>query len=154
MEYQCEGFLEKNKDTVYEEQIRVLKSSKVSIRIFFFSSFAVKSPWIKGHRKLLTNLGNLSPLVSDQLRLNIVCVLLGCLHEFRKSSILTYFHVRSVYLATNLTVCGSLLLLFWGFLSLGFWVGERGFGEGGFFFTKRSYVFCRGFNDFWYTVVA
>ncbi|XP_041325028.1 unconventional myosin-Va isoform X1 [Pyrgilauda ruficollis] len=28
VEYQCEGFLEKNKDTVYEEQIRVLKSSK------------------------------------------------------------------------------------------------------------------------------
>uniref|UniRef100_A0A8C5RUX6 Unconventional myosin-Va n=1 Tax=Laticauda laticaudata TaxID=8630 RepID=A0A8C5RUX6_LATLA len=30
VEYQCEGFLEKNKDTVYEEQINVLKSSKVS----------------------------------------------------------------------------------------------------------------------------
>uniref|UniRef100_A0A8C3IYR9 Myosin VA n=1 Tax=Chrysemys picta bellii TaxID=8478 RepID=A0A8C3IYR9_CHRPI len=30
VEYQCEGFLEKNKDTVYEEQIKVLKSSKVS----------------------------------------------------------------------------------------------------------------------------
>uniref|UniRef100_A0A670ZDA6 Myosin VA n=1 Tax=Pseudonaja textilis TaxID=8673 RepID=A0A670ZDA6_PSETE len=28
VEYQCEGFLEKNKDTVYEEQINVLKSSK------------------------------------------------------------------------------------------------------------------------------
>uniref|UniRef100_A0A8C3L1A2 Unconventional myosin-Va n=1 Tax=Chrysolophus pictus TaxID=9089 RepID=A0A8C3L1A2_CHRPC len=35
VEYQCEGFLEKNKDTVYEEQIKVLKSSKVSIRIIF-----------------------------------------------------------------------------------------------------------------------
>lgn len=43
MEYQCEGFLEKNKDTVYEEQIKVLKSSKVSVKIFF-SSFAVMSP--------------------------------------------------------------------------------------------------------------
>lgn len=30
MEYQCEGFLEKNKDTVNEEQINVLKASKVS----------------------------------------------------------------------------------------------------------------------------
>lgn len=29
VEYQCEGFLEKNKDTVFEEQIKVLKSSKV-----------------------------------------------------------------------------------------------------------------------------
>ncbi|XP_038178747.1 unconventional myosin-Va isoform X1 [Arvicola amphibius] len=28
VEYQCEGFLEKNKDTVFEEQINVLKSSK------------------------------------------------------------------------------------------------------------------------------
>lgn len=37
VEYQCEGFLEKNKDTVYEEQIKVLKSSKVSIRILFVS---------------------------------------------------------------------------------------------------------------------
>lgn len=29
MEYQCDGFLEKNKDTVNEEQINVLKASKV-----------------------------------------------------------------------------------------------------------------------------
>ncbi|MEQ2168155.1 Unconventional myosin-Va [Goodea atripinnis] len=28
VEYQCEGFLEKNKDTVNEEQINVLKASK------------------------------------------------------------------------------------------------------------------------------
>ncbi|XP_078283533.1 unconventional myosin-Va [Rhinoraja longicauda] len=31
VEYQCEGFLEKNKDTVYEEQITVLKASKLSL---------------------------------------------------------------------------------------------------------------------------
>uniref|UniRef100_A0A8B9PER9 Unconventional myosin-Va n=1 Tax=Apteryx owenii TaxID=8824 RepID=A0A8B9PER9_APTOW len=31
VEYQCEGFLEKNKDTVYEEQIKVLKSSKFKL---------------------------------------------------------------------------------------------------------------------------
>lgn len=30
VEYQCDGFLEKNKDTVNEEQIHVLKASKVS----------------------------------------------------------------------------------------------------------------------------
>uniref|UniRef100_A0A493TGP4 Myosin VB n=1 Tax=Anas platyrhynchos platyrhynchos TaxID=8840 RepID=A0A493TGP4_ANAPP len=30
VEYQCEGFLEKNRDTVYEEQINILKASKVS----------------------------------------------------------------------------------------------------------------------------
>lgn len=29
VEYQCEGFLEKNKDTVNEEQINVMKASKV-----------------------------------------------------------------------------------------------------------------------------
>lgn len=63
MEYQCEGFLEKNKDTVYEEQIKVLKSSKVSIKIFLFSSFGVMDSQIKGHTKFLRNLGNISPLV-------------------------------------------------------------------------------------------
>uniref|UniRef100_A0ABM5EXU1 Unconventional myosin-Va isoform X1 n=1 Tax=Pogona vitticeps TaxID=103695 RepID=A0ABM5EXU1_9SAUR len=31
VEYQCEGFLEKNKDTVYEEQIHVLRSSKLKM---------------------------------------------------------------------------------------------------------------------------
>lgn len=30
MEYQCDGFLEKNRDTVYEEQINILKASQVS----------------------------------------------------------------------------------------------------------------------------
>lgn len=29
VEYQCDGFLEKNKDTVNEDQINVLKASKV-----------------------------------------------------------------------------------------------------------------------------
>lgn len=29
VEYQSEGFLEKNRDTVYEEQINILKASKV-----------------------------------------------------------------------------------------------------------------------------
>ncbi|XP_037548458.1 unconventional myosin-Vb [Nematolebias whitei] len=28
VEYQCEGFLEKNRDTVYEEQINILKASQ------------------------------------------------------------------------------------------------------------------------------
>lgn len=32
VEYQCEGFLEKNRDTVYEEQINILKASQVRIR--------------------------------------------------------------------------------------------------------------------------
>lgn len=35
VEYQCEGFLEKNKDTVFEEQIKVLKSSKVTMCMVF-----------------------------------------------------------------------------------------------------------------------
>uniref|UniRef100_A0A8C3V6I9 Unconventional myosin-Va n=1 Tax=Catharus ustulatus TaxID=91951 RepID=A0A8C3V6I9_CATUS len=36
VEYQCEGFLEKNKDTVYEEQIKVLKSSKFKLLLELF----------------------------------------------------------------------------------------------------------------------
>ncbi|XP_050822826.1 unconventional myosin-Va isoform X5 [Gopherus flavomarginatus] len=36
VEYQCEGFLEKNKDTVYEEQIKVLKSSKFKMLLELF----------------------------------------------------------------------------------------------------------------------
>lgn len=35
VEYQCEGFLEKNKDTVNEEQINVLKNSKVIVHYIF-----------------------------------------------------------------------------------------------------------------------
>uniref|UniRef100_A0A6Q2XFM9 Myosin VB n=1 Tax=Esox lucius TaxID=8010 RepID=A0A6Q2XFM9_ESOLU len=31
VEYQCEGFLEKNRDTVYEEQINILKASKYQL---------------------------------------------------------------------------------------------------------------------------
>ncbi|XP_055009754.1 unconventional myosin-Vb isoform X2 [Boleophthalmus pectinirostris] len=31
VEYQCEGFLEKNRDTVYEEQINILKASEVQL---------------------------------------------------------------------------------------------------------------------------
>lgn len=31
MEYYCEGFLEKNRDTVHEEQINILKASKVKL---------------------------------------------------------------------------------------------------------------------------
>uniref|UniRef100_A0AAY4D5H0 Unconventional myosin-Va n=1 Tax=Denticeps clupeoides TaxID=299321 RepID=A0AAY4D5H0_9TELE len=36
VEYQCEGFLEKNKDTVNEEQIRVLKASKFDLLVELF----------------------------------------------------------------------------------------------------------------------
>uniref|UniRef100_A0A4W5MFU2 Myosin VAb n=1 Tax=Hucho hucho TaxID=62062 RepID=A0A4W5MFU2_9TELE len=37
VEYQCEGFLEKNKDTVNEEQINVLKLSKLDLLLELFS---------------------------------------------------------------------------------------------------------------------
>nr|XP_046249242.1 unconventional myosin-Va-like [Scatophagus argus] len=36
VEYQCEGFLEKNKDTVNEEQINVLKNSKLDLLLKLF----------------------------------------------------------------------------------------------------------------------
>uniref|UniRef100_A0A4W3KJX6 Unconventional myosin-Va n=1 Tax=Callorhinchus milii TaxID=7868 RepID=A0A4W3KJX6_CALMI len=42
VEYQCDGFLEKNKDTVYEEQITVLKTSKVSLQIPFRASSLIR----------------------------------------------------------------------------------------------------------------
>ncbi|XP_060116284.1 unconventional myosin-Va isoform X7 [Heteronotia binoei] len=44
VEYQCEGFLEKNKDTVYEEQIQVLKSSKLKILSELFLDVKAISP--------------------------------------------------------------------------------------------------------------
>ncbi|XP_058012453.1 unconventional myosin-Va [Ahaetulla prasina] len=44
VEYQCEGFLEKNKDTVYEEQINVLKSSKFKMLPELFRAEKVISP--------------------------------------------------------------------------------------------------------------
>ncbi|KAL8197199.1 UNVERIFIED_CONTAM: Unconventional myosin-Va, partial [Gekko kuhli] len=44
VEYQCEGFLEKNKDTVYEEQIQVLKSSKLKMLSELFLDVKAISP--------------------------------------------------------------------------------------------------------------
>ncbi|XP_075064119.1 unconventional myosin-Va isoform X9 [Mixophyes fleayi] len=38
VEYQCEGFLEKNKDTVFEEQIKVLKASKFKLLTELFQA--------------------------------------------------------------------------------------------------------------------
>lgn len=43
VEYQCEGFLEKNKDRVNEEQINVLKSSKV---IVYYAPASAFSPFL------------------------------------------------------------------------------------------------------------
>lgn len=42
VEYQCDGFLEKNRDTVYEEQINILKASKVRIGHFWIKRCALK----------------------------------------------------------------------------------------------------------------
>uniref|UniRef100_A0A4W3GZB9 Unconventional myosin-Va-like n=1 Tax=Callorhinchus milii TaxID=7868 RepID=A0A4W3GZB9_CALMI len=39
--YQCEGFLEKNRDTVYEEPINILRASKVSVCLFLSVSISV-----------------------------------------------------------------------------------------------------------------
>uniref|UniRef100_A0A673N4C7 Unconventional myosin-Vb-like n=1 Tax=Sinocyclocheilus rhinocerous TaxID=307959 RepID=A0A673N4C7_9TELE len=38
VEYQCDGFLEKNRDTVYEEQINILKASQVSTQLIDFQA--------------------------------------------------------------------------------------------------------------------
>lgn len=48
VEYQCDGFLEKNKDTVNEEQINVLKASKVrSGNTQPFSAVSTIRQWLK-----------------------------------------------------------------------------------------------------------
>ncbi|XP_016365631.1 unconventional myosin-Vb-like [Sinocyclocheilus rhinocerous] len=43
VEYQCDGFLEKNRDTVYEEQINILKASQINVR--------AAKPVPKGHNR-------------------------------------------------------------------------------------------------------
>uniref|UniRef100_A0A3Q3J0W0 Myosin VAb n=1 Tax=Monopterus albus TaxID=43700 RepID=A0A3Q3J0W0_MONAL len=43
VEYQCDGFLEKNRDTVNEEQINVLKKSKVELIYQLFTIFSLIS---------------------------------------------------------------------------------------------------------------
>uniref|UniRef100_A0A8C2GU92 Myosin VB n=1 Tax=Cyprinus carpio TaxID=7962 RepID=A0A8C2GU92_CYPCA len=44
VEYQCDGFLEKNRDTVYEEQINILKASQVSTVYFLNGCRQNESP--------------------------------------------------------------------------------------------------------------
>ncbi|XP_053573459.1 unconventional myosin-Va isoform X2 [Bombina bombina] len=67
VEYQCEGFLEKNKDTVFEEQIKVLKASKFTILTELFQEeeqiLSPTSTTSSGGRTLLsrTNLRTLKP---------------------------------------------------------------------------------------------
>uniref|UniRef100_A0A673NHT8 Unconventional myosin-Vb-like n=1 Tax=Sinocyclocheilus rhinocerous TaxID=307959 RepID=A0A673NHT8_9TELE len=58
VEYQCDGFLEKNRDTVYEEQINILKASQVSTVYFCLtlptpSTINVRAakPVPKGHNR-------------------------------------------------------------------------------------------------------
>uniref|UniRef100_A0A673NA31 Unconventional myosin-Vb-like n=1 Tax=Sinocyclocheilus rhinocerous TaxID=307959 RepID=A0A673NA31_9TELE len=46
VEYQCDGFLEKNRDTVYEEQINILKASQVST-----INVRAAKPVPKGHNR-------------------------------------------------------------------------------------------------------
>uniref|UniRef100_A0A4W6FEI3 Myosin VB n=1 Tax=Lates calcarifer TaxID=8187 RepID=A0A4W6FEI3_LATCA len=67
VEYQCEGFLEKNRDTVYEEQINILKASQVR----------TKTTWDTRSAGLCRTL--LKPLCLCQLH---SCV---CLVQFRSS---------------------------------------------------------------------
>ncbi|KAK3526293.1 hypothetical protein QTP70_022697 [Hemibagrus guttatus] len=54
--YQCEGFLEKNKDTVNEEQINVLKSSKFALLLELFQE-EEKAPSKVSSRTKMTQLG-------------------------------------------------------------------------------------------------
>ncbi|XP_068780638.1 unconventional myosin-Vb isoform X1 [Struthio camelus] len=64
VEYQCEGFLEKNRDTVYEEQINILKASKYQMVADLFQDekdSAPAAPMGKGTSKI--NIRSARPVV-------------------------------------------------------------------------------------------
>lgn len=44
MQYECDGFLDKNRDTVFEELINILKASQVHCFLYIFSSYVCLSP--------------------------------------------------------------------------------------------------------------
>ncbi|XP_051866107.1 unconventional myosin-Vb isoform X2 [Pristis pectinata] len=48
VEYQCDGFLEKNRDTVYEEQINILKASKYQLVADLFQDEDSSASTVKG----------------------------------------------------------------------------------------------------------
>uniref|UniRef100_A0A8C9ZTE6 Myosin VB n=1 Tax=Sander lucioperca TaxID=283035 RepID=A0A8C9ZTE6_SANLU len=50
VEYQCEGFLEKNRDTVYEEQINILKASQFQLVADLFHEKSDTAPPAKSSR--------------------------------------------------------------------------------------------------------
>ncbi|XP_068578522.1 unconventional myosin-Va-like [Cebidichthys violaceus] len=54
VEYQCEGFLEKNKDTVNEEQINVLKKSKVDWLLKLFEDDETATSSTNKHKSTVT----------------------------------------------------------------------------------------------------
>ncbi|XP_058264169.1 unconventional myosin-Va isoform X2 [Hemibagrus wyckioides] len=55
--YQCEGFLEKNKDTVNEEQINVLKSSKFALLLELFQEEEKAPSKVASSRTKMTQVG-------------------------------------------------------------------------------------------------
>ncbi|XP_034163176.2 unconventional myosin-Va isoform X2 [Pangasianodon hypophthalmus] len=57
VEYQCEGFLEKNKDTVNEEQINVLKSSKFALLLELFQEDEKAPGKVASSRSKMTQVG-------------------------------------------------------------------------------------------------
>ncbi|MCJ8736139.1 hypothetical protein PDJAM_G00255520 [Pangasius djambal] len=57
VEYQCEGFLEKNKDTVNEEQINVLKSSKFALLLELFQEEEKAPGKVASNRTKMTQVG-------------------------------------------------------------------------------------------------
>ncbi|KAF7701918.1 hypothetical protein HF521_001201 [Silurus meridionalis] len=57
VEYRCEGFLEKNKDTVNEEQINVLKSSKFALLLELFHEEETAQSKVASSRTKITKVG-------------------------------------------------------------------------------------------------
>ncbi|XP_069784734.1 unconventional myosin-Vb-like [Narcine bancroftii] len=62
--YQCEGFLQKNRDTVYEEQINILKASKSELVAELFRKEAVPSGGVQISRINLKTLRKTLPVAS------------------------------------------------------------------------------------------
>lgn len=69
VEYQCDGFLEKNRDTVHEEQINILKASKVNSEIPG-GGINLKLTF-QHHSWFLLSLLFLLPILNDSLKIEL-----------------------------------------------------------------------------------
>ncbi|XP_076835832.1 unconventional myosin-Vb isoform X2 [Brachyhypopomus gauderio] len=81
VEYQCDGFLEKNRDTVYEEQINILKASKFQLVADLFQDGKDAQPVAPAGKSARINVRPAKPLPKSHNREHRKTV--G--HQFRNS---------------------------------------------------------------------